>query len=385
MMGIEFFDHWSLAGGICLTAIALGYAGLIGFFTWGWYGGKRALRNDNININGRCGVSVVVAARDEEGNIAALLEDLMRQDYPGELTEIIVVDDHSGDQTVRSVKGFKEKNSEIRLILLKNEDFGGAGKKAAIHLGIRHAIGDIILITDADCRPGPKWISLMVRGFQDEMIKMIFGPVAYFSGKGFLDAFQSMEFAGLVASGAGAALAGRPFMCNGANLAYRKEAFLQVKGFEGNEGFISGDDVFLLHKMKKEFGRRAIIFCKDEDAIVKTFPAAGWKDFIRQRIRWASKSRGYKDPLSIFTAIIVFSFSLATLSSFIAGFFNPWFFLASGGLFLLKTITDFPIMLGITGFTRQRRLLRFYLPFQVVYPIYIVIAGLGSFFGRKKW
>ncbi len=57
---------------------------------------------------------------------------------------------------------------------------------------------------------------------------MIFGPVAYFPEKGLLNRFQSLEFSGLMASGAGAAMAGRPFMCNGANLAYRKEAFLKV-------------------------------------------------------------------------------------------------------------------------------------------------------------
>ena len=69
---------------------------------------------------------------------------------------------------------------------------------------------------------------------------MVFGPVSYFPLKGIVNQFQSLEFSGLMASGAGAAVAGHPFLCNGANLAYRKNAFQQVKGFDGNEGFISG-------------------------------------------------------------------------------------------------------------------------------------------------
>jgi len=188
-----------------------------------------------------------------------------------------------------------------------------------------------------------------------------------------------------VASGAGAAGAGHPFLCNGANLAYRKDAFLQVNGFGGNEKYLSGDDVFLLHKMKKEFGRKSVVFCKNESAHVKTYPAPGLKKFISQRIRWASKSKGYKDALSIITSIIVFSYSLTVLSSFLAGFFNPVFFLAFGGLLMLKMLTDLPLMIGITRFAGQKKLMTWYIPFQVVYPVYIVVAGLGSFFGRKKW
>jgi cellulose synthase/poly-beta-1,6-N-acetylglucosamine synthase-like glycosyltransferase len=188
-----------------------------------------------------------------------------------------------------------------------------------------------------------------------------------------------------VASGAGAAKAGHPFMCNGANLAYRKSAFIRVNGFKGNEGFISGDDVFLLHKMKKEFGRKSVIFNDDKKSIVKTYPAPGLKKFLSQRIRWASKSKGYKDGLSILTAIVIFSYSLTVLLSFIAGFFNPIFFLAFGGLLLIKMILDSPLMLGITRFTGQRRLMKWYLPFQVFYPVYILIAGVPGLFGRKRW
>jgi hypothetical protein len=155
----------------------------------------------------------------------------------------------------------------------------------------------------------------MVNAFRDDT-RMVFGPVSYFEKRGLTAKFQTLEFLGLVASGAGAALAGIPFLCNGANLAYRKDAFRQVKGFDGNEKYLSGDDVFLLHKMKKEFGRKAVIFNDDETSIVKTYPAPNMRKFLSQRVRWASKSKGYKDGLSILTAIVVFSYSLTVLLSF---------------------------------------------------------------------
>jgi cellulose synthase/poly-beta-1,6-N-acetylglucosamine synthase-like glycosyltransferase len=214
---------------------------------------------------------------------------------------------------------------------------------------------------------------------------MAFGPVAYDFRSHFNDQFQALEFSALVASGAGAALAGHPFLCNGANLAYRKEAFMQVKGFEGNEKYLSGDDVFLLHKLKREFGKGSILFCKDKRSLVWTYPVPGFSNFISQRARWASKSKGYKDQLSILTALIVFSYSLTVLLSFIAGFCDSKFFLISGGLLLWKIIVDLPLMMRITGFFNQKKIMKWYPIFQVIYPFYVIITGFLSFFGRKSW
>jgi poly-beta-1,6-N-acetyl-D-glucosamine synthase len=365
--------------GYWVVIIGALYAWLIGFFTTGWL-----KRSESSVVSRQSSVTVVVAAKDEEKNIENLLQDLFIQDYPRELTEIIIVDDHSYDKTSGIVSEFILKEKTGRFKLLRFDDSYLSGKKAAISFGIDEASGEIILTTDADCRLGKSWISAMVGAFRDDT-RMIFGPVSYIEQTRLAANFQSMEFLGLVASGAGAAMAGHPFMCNGASLAYRKEAFLQVNGFAGNEKFISGDDVFLLHKMKKEFGEGAVVFCKDEKALVKTYPVKGMRKFISQRSRWASKSKGYKDILSIITAIVVFSYNLTVLLSFLAGFFDPRIFYLFAGLFLLKMIADLSLMMSITRFAGQRRLMWWYLPFQLVYPFYVVAAALGSFFGRKKW
>ncbi len=214
---------------------------------------------------------------------------------------------------------------------------------------------------------------------------MVFGPVSFFPVKGLLNRFQSLEFLGLMASGAGAADAGHPFMCNGASLAYRKSAFRQVRGFEDNERFISGDDVFLMHKMKKAFGRKAIEFSHDRRSLVQTYPAEGFRAFFNQRIRWASKSKGYNDNLALSTAVIVFTFNLFLSVTFFTGFFQPLYFLFFAGFLLLKSLVDLPLMQGVTTFTDDRKLMRWYLPFQVVYPFYILVAGVFSLFDKKKW
>lgn len=370
-----------LITGIVLSLTGLFYTVLIGLFTFGWYGQKGALKTGTIEPLLK--VSVIVAARNEEKSIAGLLGDLAAQHYPTAMIEVVVIDDHSTDKTAEIVTDFIAKQKLSGFILIKNED--GVGKKAALARGVGKSTGDLILSTDADCRMGLEWISAMASYFQDDKKVMIFGPVSCFPQKGLLNRFQSLEFSGLMASGAGAGRAGQPFICNGANLAYRKSAFMQVNGYVGNEKFISGDDVFLMHKMKKEFGNKAIGFAPDKKALVQTYPARGLRAFFKQRIRWASKTKGYKDNLSAVAATAVFSFNLFITATFFAGFCYPELFLLFAGVILLKSLIDLPLMWGVTGFNHQRQLMYWYLPFQVIYPFYVVVAGGLSLIPRKRW
>lgn len=380
--------------GILMLLIVCLYAGLIGFFAFGWY--RKKSPRIEATIETATKVSVIVAARNEEKCITNILNDLAGQHYPAALMEVLVIDDHSTDKTAGIVSDFIVRPDLPGFFLINSATDGftrqtgpanekQTGKKAAITTGVSQSTGELILLTDADCRVGPDWVSAMVSHFQDEKKMMIFGPVSYFPEKVLLNRFQSLEFSGLMASGAGAALAGRPFMCNGANLAYRKEAFLKVRGYDGNEEFISGDDVFLMHKVKEEFGNQAIGFAKDKRILVQTYPAPGLKAFFRQRIRWASKTRGYRDALATYTAATVFCFNFLILGSFFAGFCYPELFLLYAAAILLKALIDIPIMIGVTGFNSERSLMIWYLPFQVAYPFYVVVAGVWSLFERKEW
>jgi hypothetical protein len=140
-----------------------------------------------------------------------------------------------------------------------------------------------------------------------------------------------------------------------------------------------------MHKIKEEYGNKAIGFAADKNALVQTYPAPGLKAFFKQRIRWASKTKGYKDSMSTITAATVFSFNLFIIATFFAGFYYPVLFLLYAGIIFLKTLIDLPLIWGVTGFNRERRLMTWYLPFQVVYPIYVVVAGLMSLFAGKRW
>lgn len=331
-------------------------------------------------------ISVVIAARNESGQITRLLKKLAKQDYPSDRLEVIIVDDHSRSSSFRAVdRMLREKGFQnFRVISLKLLGLPGS-KKNAISFGVMDANGELVLATDADCVPGKGWLRSYSRAFRASGATMLAGPVLLEPLKGFVGAFQELEFLSLVGSGAGAVAAGLPVFCNGANMAFKRLAFSEVRGYEGNEKYASGDDVFLLHKIKKRYGAGAIRFLDDRDAIIYTQGKDNWKEFLEQRIRWASKTRGYSDFFTKTLAVSVFSINLVMPVLLIAGIFKPLVLVFFAGLFILKMMADLPILHGITGFAGRRKLLWGFLLFEVVYIPYVIYVGIMSCFSKGEW
>lgn len=214
---------------------------------------------------------------------------------------------------------------------------------------------------------------------------MISGPVRLTSLTNFFQKLQALEFLSLVGSGAGAMTKEKPLMANGANLAFSKKAFESLGGYQGNETQASGDDVFLMLKIKEEFGGDSISFLKDRAAIVDTPAKSSWKEFINQRTRWASKTKAYKNFFSLFAAGVVFLFCVAILIATIGlvfTHFNPGVIIF---MWAVKLLVDFLFLWSITHFMRQRGLLWYYLPAQLFVVIYTTIAGFLGNLGGFSW
>jgi len=331
-------------------------------------------------------VSIVVPARNEEKNVKALLKDINEQKYPQPWIEIILVDDASGDKTAEAISEWhKGKLIELKLIQLQEQETNYSPKKRAMSEGINYASGDLIITTDADCRVGKNWLATIVSHYLKTNAKMLSGPVRLSPLKSFFSKIQALEFSSLVGSGAGAIGLGKPLMCNGANLAFEKEAFDEVGGYAGNEIYASGDDVFLMMKMKATYGSEAISFVKDAEAIVDTPPKAGWKEFINQRTRWASKAKAYKSLFALFSSGVVFLFAVALLLvtlGFLMGNVRLESFLA---LWVVKLVIDYIFLYRINRFLNQSYLMRYYFPAQSFTIGYTIIAGFLGNFGSFIW
>ena len=375
-----------------LVLLAVVYAGHILFFTFGWFRLKAISAKHLSGIvkdpssPGKKILTILLPVRNEKEQISKAIFSLSKQDFSMMDAEVIIIDDGSVDDTVGQAEALIREMGDLRFRLIRLT--GEGSKKKAIEAGIMAARGELILVTDADCVHHPAWAGTMMMEFDRDDRMMVAGPVILERSHGFFTAFQELEFLGLVASGAGAAGAGHAIFCNGANLAYRREAFLEVGGYAGNERYRSGDDVFLLHRMKNRYGRKSVRFTLDPEAVVKTLPVAGPWDFLAQRARWASKSRAYRDGLAISTALSVLGFN--TLLVFfslgmVTGFMGGREGLLLVAAWILKVVVDLPLLTGITRLAGRQRLLRAYPLFQLAYPFYIVAAALASLWGGISW
>jgi cellulose synthase/poly-beta-1,6-N-acetylglucosamine synthase-like glycosyltransferase len=331
-------------------------------------------------------ISVIIPARNEENNIAACLDSLAIQDYPKELLEIIVADDHSTDNTAGIVSRYTA--SGIIHLDLKKEMFDSPGssgsKKSAIAAAILKSSGTLIITTDADCVFPEKWLSTLVSFYETYNPVFIAAPVKFSKEKKALDIFQSLDFLSLQGITAASVYDGFHTMCNGANLAYEKKAFEAVDGFTGIDKIASGDDMLLMHKIYM-LNPQKVMYCLSPDAIVETKPAENLKAFFNQRIRWASKALVYHDKRIFYVLMLVYLLNALLLAFFIYSVITTHLVTAFIILILIKTIIELAFLLPVARFYKKTSLLLYFLPAQPFHILYTVIAGFLGQAGSYEW
>jgi cellulose synthase/poly-beta-1,6-N-acetylglucosamine synthase-like glycosyltransferase len=322
-------------------------------------------------------VTIVIACRNEESTVPYLLSDIISQDYPLELMEVIIVDDWSGDSTIKVASAYRQIKD---LKVIKNT---GRGKKSAIKTGVEAAENNLIITTDADCRFDKKWLSTIASFYEEKNPDLIIGPVEIVGRHGFFQRFQELEFLSLQAITAGTAAAGDPVMCNGANLAFSRESWLKHNSGLKEE-IPSGDDIFFLHSLKGEKDTK-ICWLESTDAVVRTSPSQTLVSFLKQRARWISKSSSYDDRFTKIIAIVTFVTIMDLLILLAAGFINPLFFKYLGVGFIIKSLGDMIILAEMTRRRSRNDLLLWVLPSQVIYPFYVLAVSVYSLFRKRTW
>ena len=322
-------------------------------------------------------VSVVIACRNEEKNLPYLLNDLSSQDYNPDLFEVIVIDDNSTDRTFEIASGY-DKIKCLRI--LTNT---GKGKKSAIRNGVADASGNLIITTDADCRMGKGWISIISAHCLATHSDMIIAPVQLENNSGFFGRFCELEFLSLQGVTAGTAQAKNPIMCNGANLAFTKNAYMRHSENLHNE-ILSGDDIFLLHSLKKETNSK-IVWLDSVEGIVTTSHTDSLGSFINQRARWISKAKSYNDRFTQLISIVTFVTMVAIIFLLISGIISQKFLLVFLVSLIIKSFPDFLILLETTRKYKKRYLLKWFIPSEIIYPFYVIVVVFRSLFPGNKW
>jgi cellulose synthase/poly-beta-1,6-N-acetylglucosamine synthase-like glycosyltransferase len=330
--------------------------------------------------------SIIIPARNEENNIGKCLESVIQQQYPQNLFEIIVIDDHSTDNTSNIVLKYQQQNNHIRLIKLQDELDGkklNAYKKKAIEMAISRASGDWIITTDADCILQTKWLSLYDEYILKNHSLLVVAPVMFSKDESVLSNFQHIDFMALQAATAATVSVGLHSMCNGANLAYNKNTFIEVGGFKGIDNIASGDDMLLMNKIKSKFPKR-IGYLFSKEAIATTTPMPDWKSFLNQRIRWASKADKYEDKSLLPILLGIYLLNLFLFLLFFIGLFHWKLLLIVILSIIIKTIAEWSFMKAATVFFGKISFAKF-LFLQPLHITYMVAAGWLGKFGNYQW
>ncbi len=333
---------------------------------------------------------MLVPARNEAEQIGFCVAALAALDYPVGLREFLVLDDFSEDDT--AARALAARVPGLRVLRMSEHLPGGPGaapKKQALGIGAALARGTLLVTTDADCRFGPGWLREIAWLHESRQAQLVAGPVAMEGPRTTLSVFQQLDFLSLQGITAAAAGLGLHSMGNGSNLAYTKAAFEAVSGFAGVDQLASGDDMLLMNKINAVFPNSQA-YAKTSNAIVYTQVENSWRAFFRQRIRWASKARFYREKKILAVLALVYITNLVLLLAILGGLVALFLgkslpLLAAGVLILLKTALEWPFMRSVARFYGKTSLLRWFLPCQPLHILYTVVAGSFSQWGSYQW
>jgi len=290
------------------------------------------------------GVSVIVCARNEEANLMELIPIIMEQDFPK--FQLIVVNDSSWDDTSDILKALQVSYPSIHIIEINEDKQIMQGKKFALTLGIKAAIHDVVLLTDADCRPASRnWISEMTRGV-GERKEITLGFSGYKRYPGYLNKFIRFDAFITGLNYLGFAKTGRPYMGVGRNLCYTKTAFFRIGGFRTHYKLASGDDDLFVKEASSSRNTQNVFHY---DAQTISEPHKTWSKWAFQKRRHFTTAPlykfGVKFSLMLWPSTYITMWISAITLSII--YQNPMLWSVLGGVISLRYIIQF-IVLNVT-------------------------------------
>jgi biofilm PGA synthesis N-glycosyltransferase PgaC len=328
-------------------------------------------------------LSIIVPVRNEEKTIGILLHSIVQQQGH---YEIIVVNDHSDDLTVSEVEKFIKNHQKDSIKILHLQEETSSPKKTALTLAIQEAKGNIIVTTDGDCVVPNNWIEVINKSFEEDNIKMVLGGVHYSPTKNLFETIQAYELAALLTLSMVMAKNKKPFTCNGANLAYKKNIFHDVNGFDGVDQIASGDDELLMKKIYAKYPNGISI---QEEAFVDTLPNKNITQLFNQRVRWASKWKygTWKEKIpGAFLMLMYLSFLIVPFTAHYRvekGNLFYLFFLLLGTKFILDSI----VIIRTYNRKDDNKEFNYFIALIlfIIYPFYVVFFGLTATFLKFSW
>ena len=194
------------------------------------------------------GISIIITAKNEAGNLRSNLPAILEQDYPN--FQVVVVNNGSTDSTDEVLNEMRNKySSKIYTTYIPVDSEAVNDKKLALTIGIKAAKHDILLFTEADTKPlTKKWVyeyaqefmngkDVVLGGCQLKIDKGLYKKLILFGNLMFGIKYLSM------------ALIKKPYMGIERNMAYRKSLFFENKGFSSILNIEYGEDNLFINKI----------------------------------------------------------------------------------------------------------------------------------------
>ncbi len=317
--------------------------------------------------------TVIVAARNEEENIRDCLVALNNLIYPEEKLEIIIVDDHSEDNTFAIAKKFIADKPKFKLIRPEKQFGNVKGKANALANAIEISKGEIILTTDADCIVSPTWAKTLASYYCDEKVAMVNGFTTQTNSTAF-EGMQAVDSVFLLAAAAGTMNLNRPISCIGNNMSYRKSVYKEVGGYEAIPFSVTED--FMLLKAFEKLKKYKLIYPLDPGGLVVSKACKDLKILYRQRKRWGvgGLDAGLREW------IVMGNGWLANIGMVLA----PFFYSATSLVVcFFKIFTDFFFLKNVHESLKLKMKFKDFLAFQIYYIVYVIVLPFVAFFSRN--
>ncbi|MPM02434.1 hypothetical protein SDC9_48683 [bioreactor metagenome] len=347
----EFSQHplWMVVAGGALALSLLVFL----IYYWVWFRKFAFFKTPapSMKIKQLPPVSIVIAAKNEYLNIRENLPFLLNQDYPE--FEILVVDDHSQDDTWDLLCAFRIHNPHLRTIRLTDSVVVCEGKKFPLSVGIKEARYSHLLLTDADCRPtGPNWIRIMMEQYNPD-VQIVAGYGKYYRRKSLLNMLIRFDTVRIAMQYFSAALSHFPYMGVGRNLSYKKELFFSGNGFTHHYDLSSGDDDLFISEHAE---RRNTAICVDPGAFTWSEPKHGFAAWWNQKRRHLTTGNRYRFKHKIWLGLYQFNLLIfPVLAALLLTF--QYQLIAVGSIVLIKWITQWIIFSGATKKLKEKKIL----------------------------
>lgn len=320
-------------------------------------------------------LSLIIAVKNEEKNVRSLINSLDNQNYPIENFEVIFIDDNSTDRTYDKIKELISDKTNFTLLKAGNKKY--AGKKGTLDIGINSAKNNLIVITDADCKPEQDWL-LNIAGKLDYGFDFVFGIAPLQSGKLLvkkISAFENLKNTFLTISAVGLNI---PYSAAARNFAFRKKSFERLGGYKNTTETLSGDDDLLLREAVKN--KMLIGTITETGSFVFSDSPGSFDEYFAQKKRHLQTSHHYLLKQKLFLAVWHLT-NLVSLLSVLFVFVSLYFALP----FIIKIIYDFYILLRHQQELGHSFKLYELLYLIFVYEIFVAVNFINSFSGKVEW